>query len=93
MYTEVLRQICEAYEQSSSAASAANLMYDIARMAQAQKTGNIFERVGEFLVNNADKLDKKFEQDYSYGSPSLIPNVPKFIWAEFQKYNRNDTND
>lgn len=95
MSKKSLNKICIAYEDSTSSEEAANLMYDIAREALS-KIGdpdpdkNIFIKLGEFLLEKSVYLDERFEEDYSYGSASLIPNVPKFIWSEFQKYNRGD---
>jgi len=97
MNTNGFKQICEVYRRAVINDHVDNetalVMFNIANFEDKYRTNNIFEKLGEFLVNNAEMLEKKFEKDYSYGTASMIPNVSKFIWSEFQKYNRDDTND
>lgn len=89
---KVLNQICLAYETGYDAADAADKMYDIARAELARtaklECENTFARMGRFLLDNAERLEKDFDSDRSYGRAAVIPNISSYIWAKFWEHNR-----
>jgi hypothetical protein len=50
---------------------------------------NTFYKFGKFLIDNAEELNAKFENDRENGQLSTTPNVFKFAQFEFQRLNRS----
>jgi hypothetical protein len=92
MNTNSFKHICEIYlhneKNGACMKDTAGLMFQIASTESKSKTNNVFEKMGEFLVNNSEFLEQKFDKDYQYGACSTVPDVSKFIWSEFQKYKK-----
>jgi hypothetical protein len=97
MNTNGFKLICDVYinavKNDHISSDTADVMFNIANAEEKSQTNNTFEQIGKFLVNYSEILEAKFEKDYNYGTASMIPSVPKFIWSEFMKYNRDESND
>jgi hypothetical protein len=50
---------------------------------------NTFYKFGKFLIDNAEQLNAKFENDRENGQLSRTPNVFKFAQFEFQRLNES----
>jgi hypothetical protein len=83
----VLNKICVAFEAGTPEIVTACVMYDIAREAWSAPQ-NTFSKIGVFLIDNAEQLEKDFDTDNRYGRAAYIPNVSDYIWSKFQEYNR-----
>jgi hypothetical protein len=46
---------------------------------------NLVSNFGKFLIDNANELEKKFENDRQSGKFSTVPNIFKFMEIEYKK--------